>query len=363
MTRIAVVFGTRPEAIKLGPVVAEVRRADAMVSLCCTGQHTDLLHGTPAETDLSGGDSLGWGAAGQDPMTWVEQHLEAMGHWMEATEPTACIVQGDTASAYVAALSAVQHGVPVLHIEAGVRSGDVKNPWPEEMIRRQITRFADWHYASTDRCALNLANEGVPADRIVITGNPVVSAMHRYALGPGVLAPWPPENRLLFTMHRREWLDQGLAHVLRCLQALCSVVREFPDLEIQWPMHPAVRKVLSETRIFQPSAFPRLHITDPLPYREAILSLATCLGVATDSGGLQEEACTLGIPCAVLRYATDRPESVEAGRAQMYDPTPDGIRAAIRTLASDHGMPRTPSDIYGTADSAKHIASHLLSIV
>jgi UDP-N-acetylglucosamine 2-epimerase (non-hydrolysing) len=198
----------------------------------------------------------------------------------------------------------------------------------------------------------NLHNEGVSPKRTKLTGNPAVSAIRRYTD-----ATWEPRPRpvVLVTMHRREWLEKGPEHVYATIAALESVAHQNPQVRFVWPMHPAVwRMGLCIEQRPEPSPS-NVEYTEPLPYKEAVELLATSLGVATDSGGLQEEAGTLGVPCAVLRNVTDRPESIIWGTAALFEPSPKGmIRALEALIARDY--PRDPTDAYGEPDSALKIA-------
>lgn len=343
---ITVVFGTRPECIKLGPVVASL----GPVRLLCTNQHTTLLAGTPAETDLAKAIPLGVPA------------IRDLGDWHRAAVPmiaaalddsSLVVVQGDTKSALAGAEAAQTRNIPIAHIEAGVRSGNLEHPWPEEGFRRRITELARWHFAPTQTCVDNLFTEGIPEDRIFLTGNPIVSAIARYA----DVRPVPvPDLTLVFTMHRREWLRSG---ILGVLTGLVDGALRYPELTIRWPLHPSVapRLPLSWIRSLPPNVV----LDEPLPYHRMLYLVAQSLGVITDSGGLVEECATLGTPCAVTRYVTDRPEAIDAGVARLFEPTADGIVAAFETLR-ERRILRYASNLYGTPVTAQRIAQTLTSI-
>lgn len=342
-------WGTRPEAIKIGPVVAELRSLGIQPKLISTGQHWDLLRGTPAESDLCDSESLGLPANG-DPLQWVRDAVPKIVGTLQGTGPVFVVVQGDTASALAGAYAARAVTYPLMHIEAGVRSGDWGEPYPEESFRREITRLADWHYAPTPHCVDNLLTEGIPEDRIILTGNPVVSALARYA----DVQPQPPQPHIVLTMHRREWLERTrVALFLGDVEHWC---RKHPALTVIWPVHPAVWNRWPAD--WEPHV-ENLQIGKPLPYQEAIQLLSTAQGLATDSGGLVEEATTLGIPTAILRNSNDRPEAVTAGIARQFSPT--DLETAFTWLTQDH--PRNPSNIYGSPDSAPRIAQHLATLV
>jgi UDP-N-acetylglucosamine 2-epimerase (non-hydrolysing) len=349
-TMLTLVYGTRPEAIKLGPVVAALRARQVPHRILCTDQHGDLLHGTPAQTDLLESVSLGLRATG-DIVRWSRQ---AAGPLREALEgATLVVVQGDTLSPWAGAQAAHALGIPVAHIEAGVRSGDLQDPWPEESLRREITGWATWHYPATAWAYANLAAEGITADRMTITGNSVVSALARYA---GVSHVSVPDLQIVFTMHRREWRLGGILDVLRGFHAAAAT---YPEVEITWPIHPAVAREVTPSWL--DGLPPNAKVIPPLAYRPMIRLLAKSLGVITDSGGLQEEAATLGVPCIVARRVTDRPESVEAGVAKLCAPTGVGVEQAFRWVR-DRVIPRRPVGVFGDAGAADRIAAHLAQI-
>lgn len=337
-----IIFGTRPEAIKLGCVVAELRALDVKPRCIATGQHWDLLRGTPAESDLADSYSLGLPAKA-DPQRWISLAIPLIAHHLEGP---LVVVQGDTASALAGARAAHERGFAVAHIEAGVRSGNLEEPCPEEAFRREITQLATIHYAPTSTCYANLIAEGVDHTKIRITGNPVVSALQRYANAK----PQPPGDHVVLTMHRREWLQWVDLPVW--LGELAEACLDHPRLNIVWPVHPAVRAKWPHDWTNPKN----LWIDPPLPYREMVDLLSRAKGLATDSGGLVEEAATLGIPTAILRNANDRPEAVEAGVARQF--APSNLRDALNWLATD--LARTPSAIYGTPDAACEIARDLV---
>lgn len=349
---VLLAFGTRPEAIKLGPVAAELRVLKAPLEILCTGQHRELLLGTPAENDLTPAISLALPSHGNVLRWSARAEREAREYLVGHFDPIATIVvvQGDTMSALAIARAAVSADFTVAHVEAGVRSHDKDNPWPEEESRVEITHLATWHYAATPQAYANLLAEGVSQQRILLTGNPGVSALARYTDAK----PQPPQPHILVTMHRREWLIPGDT-VEETMLALAEEAYLDPRIDYIWPMHPAVHDRVNGKLAKFPS---NVHVLGPLPYAKVARILASALGVLTDSGGLQEEAATLGVPCAVLRRACDRPEALEAGVARLFSPDGAGVRAAVGTLVSG-ALPRRPTDIYGTVGAATNIANHL----
>lgn len=342
-------WGTRPDAIKLGPVAAALDAAGTPWSGLCSGQHTDLLKGTPAETDLRRSTSLGLASTG-NVLRWLATAERAYKKWFKAegAETQIVVVQGDTMSALAAARAALEGGRLVCHVEAGLRSGDKNNPWPEEETRVELTRLADWHYAPTSKAFGNLMTEGVSLGRIRLTGNTVVSALARYTTAK----PSPSKGHLLVTLHRREWL-QGPAFK-ETIEALLQGVSEL-NVEVFWPVHPAVFAAAGPLFSQVPK---NLFLVAPLPYGDAARLLATAHGVITDSGGIQEEAATLGVPAAVMRFVTDRPESVEAGVALLFPPTASGMKDALACVNSG-ALPRMPVNVFGGPEAAFEVAAHL----
>ncbi len=348
---LAIVFGTRPEAIKVGPVVAELRRLGVEIDLICTNQHTTLLSGTPADTDLADARSLELPSTGE-VWSWVETATDRLTDAL--WDASAVLVQGDTMTALAGARAAKRLGLPLHHVEAGLRSHDLHAPWPEELIRVEISQTSTWHYAPTQTSRANLVLEGVPDDHILVTGNSVVSALDRYTRSA---VGWPclpdPDPYLLITMHRRE----SRADLIGCAEAIARWAAHHSDVRVRWPMHPATQRILHSEPGLVTGNF---RLSFPIPYLPMIENLAHAWGIATDSGGLQEEAATLGVPCAVLRTVSDRPESIEAGVARLFPPTPEGITAALDCLWTRQ-LPRTVSNCFGTADAAAQIAAGVAS--
>ena len=346
---IAVIWGTRPEAIKLGPVVAELEARKVPLMLFCTGQHTDLLRGTPAETDLINSRSLMMPSNG-DVLRWTRVAERQLKHTLQELAPDLVVVQGDTMSAVAGARAGWALNVPVAHVEAGIRSHSPDEPWPEEGFRKEIAQLADWHYAPTETSAANLLQEGIPRERVVVTGNPGISAIARYT--QAVPIPEIQTPTILVTLHRRELLKSpDLESVINAVGLACD---EFPDLRFIWPLHPSLTVM--------PTPRNNLRTAKPLDYCTCVTGLPLLQGVLTDSGGLQEEAATLGVPCAVLRNVTDRPESVIAGVAQVFPRTADGVQAAVGALATG-SIPRKAAPVFGDMLSASRIATHLSQLV
>lgn len=348
------VYGTRPEAIKLSTVVEALRAAGAVPTLVATGQHTDLLRGTPAEDVMR--PDVQCGIPGQaDPMAYaslVEGHLR---HRWVKDRPELVIVQGDTASAYAGALAAHALEIPVAHVEAGVRSGDETDPWPEERFRVGIDQMADMAFCATSENGQHLTRQSKWPRLMVVTGNPGIDAL--YAHTQPIQHPYDIHDRVLITLHRRESHGAPLQAIVDGL--LHAAVR-YPSLEFVWPTHPnpEVQKAIPEFRQLPPN----IHILPPLPTVPFARMLASSRCVITDSGGVQEEGAALGVPCIIARDKTDRPESVSLGLASVAGRTPPGT---LRSLDWALGFVArcTPSDCFGDGKAAPRIAEHLLNTV
>lgn len=314
--RILVVIGTRPEAIKLAPVVRELSwRAGAVVRVCATGQHDELLTDTLACLGVVADDHLGVMTTDQTPTHVAAAVLSRLEPVVERERPDWVVAQGDTTSVAAAVLAAFYAGCKVAHVEAGLRTGDKHDPFPEEVNRRIASGVADLHFAPTARAHANLLAEGIPAERILITGNPVIDAL-MWALEqtPTRSLPPPPRGvlRLVVTAHRRENRGQSFEQIRVALARLAEVNRG--RLEIAFPLHPSP----AVSAAFAPLAnVPGVVLLPSLDYPSMIHLLRSADLVLTDSGGLQEECPALGVPVLVLRCTTERPESVERGAARL----------------------------------------------
>jgi len=360
--RLVLIVGTRPDYLKVGPIAAELRAMGAPFTIISTSQHTSLLDGCPAKDDLKGGLSLGL-VGHPDPLVYVNRATAALadaldGVLSEAGPISAVVVQGDTGTALAGARAAKALNLPIAHVEAGLRSGSLDDPWPEEGFRREITTLADWHYAPTQAARQNLWREGVDDVDIRVTGNSVVSALQRYVTTEHEPNPKP---QILISLHRREFLAKGHFHILSTLDALFQVSALNLNSEFIWLIHPSLRAALdvSWDRLPHP---PNVRLSDPVGYAAGVQLLRESLGLITDSGGLTEEAATLGVPCVMLRDHTDRPEILADGdRADLLPPNGNGMHAAVFNLLHG-GMERRPSSCFGTPDAASKIARHLASL-
>ena len=337
---VLTVFGTRPEAIKLFPVVRALQAAGGIETVTCvTAQHRGLLDQVLAIAGLTPDIDLDIMEPGQSLDRLTARLLTGLGEVMDRVRPDRVVVQGDTATAMVGALAAYYRKIPVAHVEAGLRSGDIYQPWPEEVNRRIVAPIADLHFAPTDTAAAALARENVTAG-VHVTGNTVIDALHwtrdRIAATPalaGDLAPlaarFAGRRIVLVTTHRRENFGDGMAAIARAIARIAA--RD--DVAVIFPMHPNpnVGAVMDEW-LGSPDNVARIA---PLDYPHFIRALELCDLALTDSGGVQEEAPALGKPVLVMRDTTERPEGIAAGTARLIGTDEARIVSEVFTLLDD----------------------------
>jgi UDP-N-acetylglucosamine 2-epimerase (non-hydrolysing) len=355
---IAVVMGTRPEAIKLAPVIHELRRRGAAVTVISTGQHREMLTRICIDLDVKADVQLDVMRPGQTVGRLMSRLLAALDDVLDRVAPAIVVVQGDTTTALAGALSASYHRVPVAHVEAGLRSGDRLSPFPEEGNRRLIGQLAEWHFAPTERARRALLAEGVGSGDVFVTGNTVIDTL-LWAVRRA-RHPLPPTRarRALVTMHRRENQGETMAGIARALRFLVAT----RDLEIVFPVHmsPAVREVVWA----ELDGVEGVLLIEPLDYLDLVGVLASCDLVLTDSGGLQEEAPALGKPVLVLRNETERPEAIEAGTALLVGTDPAAIVEAATSLLDDGALYASMAraiNPFGDGRAARRIVDALLA--
>jgi len=339
--KVLVVFGTRPEAIKLFPVVAALKATPGLVvRTCVTAQHRALLDQVLAIAGLIPDVDLDLMEPGQSLNRLTARLLDGLGDVMDAEQPDRVIVQGDTATAMAGALAAYYRKVPVAHVEAGLRSGDIHHPWPEEVNRRIVACIADQHYAPTKTAAAALRRENVDPATIHVTGNTVIDALHatraRLAANPSlaagldaIAARFASKRIVLVTTHRRENFGGGMENIARAL----TRIAERDDVAILFPVHPNPNVVAVMDAMLGDR--PNIARIDPLDYPHFIRALNLAHVVLTDSGGVQEEAPALAKPVLVMRETTERPEGVAAGTALLVGTDADRIVSETSRLLDD----------------------------
>ncbi len=327
------VFGTRPEAVKMAPLVKALDACPGIRSTCCvTGQHREMLDGVLGAFGITPDVDLDIMTGSQTVGDVTVRTLTGMEGVFAERRPDLALVHGDTTTAFASALAAFYSKIPVGHVEAGLRTGDRYSPYPEEMNRRLITRLSTLHFCPTEQNRRALESEGV-GEGIVVTGNTVIDAMKEtvrgnYAFDEPVLNSLDfSKNRvLLVTAHRRENYGEAFESIFG---ALSDITGRFDDVRIVYPVHPAPAVREAASRLL--GGNPRISLIEPLGLLDMHNLMARCFFVLTDSGGLQEEAPALGRPVLVLRRETERPEAVEAGTVKLA-----GVdRAHIAALASE----------------------------
>jgi len=333
-----VVYGTRPEAIKVAPVIAALQASDVLdVVTVVTGQHREMLDQVNALFGIVPDHDLDIFQHGATLSQTVARVLERLDPVLEAERPAAVVVQGDTSTSTAAALAAFHRQIPVVHLEAGLRSGDIASPFPEEANRKITSQITALHLAPTATSKDNLLSESVPESAVVVTGNTVIDALLTAVRAEQPFTD-PALERLagsgrrilLVTTHRRENWGGAMQGVGR---ALARLARQFPEIEILLPAHrnPVVREAV----LPHLDGLPNVTVTEPLAYGEftRVMSLATV--VLTDSGGVQEEAPSLGKPVLVMRENTERPEAVTAGTVRLIGTDEERIVASVAELLTD----------------------------
>ena len=368
MIKVLLVFGTRPEAIKLAPVVSAMRREAARFSvhICATAQHRGLLDEVLGLFSIHPDSDLNLMRENQALSDLTARLCESLDAVLSRERPDWVLVQGDTTSAMVAGLVAYYHQIKVGHVEAGLRSGDKFQPFPEELNRRMLSLTADLHFAPTGVASGNLISEGIPEQRVVVTGNTVIDALldiarRNYDFSRGPLATLPWHKRLiLLTAHRRENFGAPLQNVCRAVQILGS--RYAGLVHFVYPVHPnpnvqePVRGALGAHR--------SVSLLPPLPYDAFIQLMRRCSLILTDSGGLQEEAPSLGKPLLLLRNTTERPEAVRVGATRLVGTETERIVTEVSRLLDDPGayasMAAVPNP-FGDGHASERICRALLA--
>lgn len=330
MNNILLVSGTRPEIIKLAPVYHALRHAAwANVQWLHTGQHEDMATQILECFDISPDIMLDRAGSGLLEFSMgCRQQLDAV---MTSRQWSLVIVQGDTESAFQGALAAFYHRVPLAHVEAGLRTGNLDRPFPEEGLRQMISRITRFHFPPTARARVALQTEGIADEHIFLTGNTVIDAQHLTCERLGVKRRVEGRGHLLVTVHRRENWGRDVDEICH---AIVDIARQQPSLQIVFPVHlnPVVQGPVHALL----GNIANVRLTAPLDYTQMQQALADAWLVLTDSGGLQEEAPTFGVPVLVLREETERPEAVEAGCALLTGATRTAIVNEVARLTGDH---------------------------
>lgn len=356
MFDVMTVYGTRPEAIKLAPVIAGIQRsADLEAKVVVTGQHREMLDQVNRLFGIEPAHDLDIIMPRQTLQDITVRALAGLGDVIRAERPDMVVVQGDTTTSFVAALAAFYEQIPVVHVEAGLRTSDRYNPFPEEINRRLTSQVASLHLAPTRTSRANLVAENIKPERITVTGNTVIDALHD-VVARRLPYTDPALERLggrvvLITAHRRESWGEPMARSARAVRRLAL---RYPDTVFVLPAHlnPVVREVLLPPLRDQPNVL----ITEPLPYGQFCRLMQDSHLILTDSGGVQEEGPSLGKPVLVMRETTERPEAVEAGTVRLVGTDEDVIVREVTRLLDDddhYAAMATAVNPYGDGQAAR----------
>ena len=355
MKKVMLVFGTRPEAIKMAPLVKafQQRADDFQTIVCVTGQHREMLDQVLHIFEITPDYDLNIMKQGQDLYDVTSRVLLGMRDVLKEAQPDVVLVHGDTTTSTAAALAAFYQQIAVGHVEAGLRTHNIYSPWPEEMNRQLTGRIATYHFAPTPLSKQNLLAEGVRQERITVTGNTVIDALYMVVdkikndktlsagLGQVLRRAGYDVNRLadgrrlvLITGHRRENFGDGFISMCRAIQAL---TRKYPEVDFVYPMHlnPNVRRPIHEVFGEDLSGLGNMFFIEPLEYLSFVYLMEKSTIVLTDSGGIQEEAPGLGKPVLVMRDTTERPEALEAGTVKLVGTDFDKIEGEVSALLED----------------------------
>lgn len=390
MKKIMLVFGTRPEAIKIAPLVIALKKekADFETFVCVTGQHREMLDQVLHIFDIKPDFDLNIMQQGQDLYDITCRVLTGMRDILKTVQPDIVLVHGDTTTSSAAALAAFYQQIPVGHVEAGLRTYNIYSPWPEEMNRQLTGRIATYHFAPTPLSRENLLKENVEQRHIIVTGNTVIDALHiivNRLKNDKVLAAKQEEvlrqagydvNRLkesvnskhrrlvLITGHRRENFGEGFIHICTAIKDLA---KKYPDVDFVYPMHlnPNVRKPIHEVFGKDLTGLGNMFFIEPLNYIEFIYLMEKSVIVLTDSGGIQEEAPGLGIPVLVMRDTTERPEAVTAGTVELVGTDYEKIVNGVSTLLDDakaYEKMSKATNPYGDGKASQRILDYIKEI-
>ncbi len=372
--KILVVFGTRPEAIKMAPLILKLKSESSFeTKVCVTAQHRQMLDQVLSVFDITPDWDLDIMQNGQDLYDITSKVLLGMRDVLQTYLPDIVLVHGDTTTSMVASLSAFYQHIPIGHVEAGLRTRDIYSPWPEELNRQVTARISKWHFAPTERAKDNLLEEAIPKDRIFVTGNTVIDALlwinrviesnsaireQQEAYFKQLLGFHPSYKPiLLVTGHRRESFGEGFLNICSALKHLA---KRNPDLQIVYPVHlnPNVRKpVLSIL-----GNIGNIYLLDPIDYLPFIFLMKHAKIILTDSGGIQEEAPSLGKPVLVMRDITERPEAIQAGTVRLVGTDERKIVEEVENLLNNEKLYNAMSqqhNPYGDGNASERIASVL----
>ena len=365
--KVMTVFGTRPEAIKMAPIVLELQKHPDKITpvVAVTAQHREMLDQVLNLFNITPDHDLDIMAQGQTLFDITTKAMKGLDQILTDEKPDIVLVHGDTTTTFAGALAAYYHQIPVGHVEAGLRTHNKYSPFPEEMNRRLTGCISDLNFAPTETSEANLLAESVPAESIFVTGNTVIDALHHtvrddFAFEDEMLRNIDFTNKrvILVTTHRRENLGEPMRHVYKALRQLTE---EFDDVEVVFPVHknPKVREVVRE----ELGGLSKVHLIDPLDYEPFANLMSRAHLILTDSGGVQEEAPALGKPVLVLRDTTERPEAVAAGTVKLIGTDRERVYQEAKMLLTDkeeYGRMAESVNPYGDGKASERIIQAIL---
>jgi len=367
MTAVLVIFGTRPECIKLAPVIEELKRNEVDYKVCVTAQHREMLDPFIEFFDIRVDYDLNIIKPNQDLYHVTTETLTKLRDILRKEQPKLVIVQGDTTTAFASALASFYEKIPIAHVEAGLRTHQKYSPFPEEINRKYIDHISDFLFAPTQHSKENLLNEGITNEKIYVTGNTVVDALHMILNSDkfkNTTVPFKPSDGkrlILVTAHRRENFGKGIENICHALK---KVAETYEDIEIVYPVHlnpnvqEPVKRILGEVE--------RIHLIEPVGYLELLKLMQISDFILTDSGGIQEEAPTFKKPVLVLREFTERPEGIEIGIAKLVGTDINKILSEVGKIIKDGQMSnaiKTAKNPYGDGNAAKRIVNVIKNFV
>lgn len=362
MKKIMLAFGTRPEAIKMCPLICEFKRRDKLQTVVCvTGQHHTMLDGVLESFGISPDHNLDIMKPSQSLFDVTLLVIEKIKRVLEDERPEIVLVHGDTSSAFATSLACFYLNIPVGHIEAGLRTNNIYNPFPEEFNRQAISLIAKYHFAPTELARNNLIKEGKPQENIFITGNTVIDAL-KASLDKKLFHPLielAEKNKvIILTAHRRENLGEPMRNIFRAIR---KVIREHRDIKIIYPLHPNPK--IQEIAAEELGGCEGVYLCEPLDVCLFHNLLSRCYMILSDSGGIQEEASYLGKPLLVMRETTERPDGLQGGSLRLVGTSENDIYNAFRLVIeneTEYKKMSIPSSIYGNGTASSQIADILL---
>lgn len=373
--KILIVFGTRPEAIKMAPIVLELQKHPEIITqICVTGQHREMLDGVLNIFGIVPDYDLKVMKVGQDLFDLTSSILVGIRSVLSCSQPDIVLVHGDTTTTFAASLAAFYLRIPVGHVEAGLRTKNLYSPWPEEANRTLTSKIATYHFSPTQENEANLIAEGVPVQNIFVTGNTVIDALHyvlnqllnnvdRLAVVEKYLAAagytLSDRKMVLITGHRRENFGQGFRQIFSAIRMLAEL---FPTVDFVYPVHlnPQVKGPAHSIL----ETISNVYLMRPVEYEAFVYLMSRSQFIITDSGGIQEEAPSLGKPVLVTREATERPEGVQTGTVKLVGTDPETIVNTARTLLEQsevYAFMSKSHNPYGDGHASERIVAHLLT--